>query len=953
MADTSILSSLPDASGDASSQNKSSILEGLPDASEPPTSDYSVGQYGHGALGGFNTGLTEMLGAPVDIANWGFRQFGVDIDTPIGGSEWMRRQMPEEMFYDGPPNTLGRVLNRTMKEVGANAPIFGAGLMTAVTRQGKRALERYAAEEAAKQAAASGTKTNALSRTFATTRNAMRHSLDDIAASPMKATALDTGAAAAGGFGASVAQEWLPGSPTAEIAGGLLGGTLFALSPQTRLLAAGGKYAWNKGKSLLPSAQREAGTREAEMALQGEVTDDFRTKLLRGKELNKKAGGALTPAEITGRAGLKAQQQEIEGQAFGAELEGYTARRALNQKAAETFKEQKAPGHGAPSVAVGSAKASVNDYLLNMQRRMDDLAVERREVARRAQTADLKAAGEAMENSIDSARTAASRYMTQRAEELGINNADLAVPFEQVRKDMLDAAKEVEGKTIKRHANATPDALRDLKAKKEGAARPVFANGRWHRPAPTNRQEPMTLRDIKVLRENITDELRVAEKKARAREEPGYGIRALTLRKMLTRLDGFLDGMASGEVAVPNSTKEWAENYKTFRQEYKTGFIDIFEGRGSRSARSIDAAGFGMKPPEQIARDFFKTDAMGGQTTAMEFKGMVGNDPEAMSAMESVILDRLYRRSIIASGEKEGMLNKANFFRFMRDHDKTLDQFPDLKAKLLNTQERNSLLAAEELRVGGIKKEFEQLHFNKILAQYYESDKTARQVIEGALDNPKSMSLLLQHMKGDETAMSALRRGVWDIITEKSTGNIRQAMSVWHETLPLVFTKKQYEDISDLVEFREMAGSIPASGGTAFDIAQTRMIENLSGMSPQVISTRIMNAKTGHAGLRYITVDLLTRFFRHNREKAFDAAMKKALFAPDAVDAMLKVSKLEAKDKGKPFYNDAVDKAVRYVLRYGGASALRTIAIDQDNEGKALKDNRPLEFTIDQGNPVN
>jgi hypothetical protein len=170
------------------------------------TAENSIGGLAEGFLGGVNTGLAGVVGAPVDLVNAGLNVFGAGSQYPIGGSESIRDVMDatlgrlktdETMFTEGPDTTTGRILHRTGQELGATA-IPGAGLVGAGMRTALPAVRQAPT----------------MARTF----------LEPIGRSPGRAVAGETLAATGAGLGAGVAREAAPDNMAFEMAGQLAGG---------------------------------------------------------------------------------------------------------------------------------------------------------------------------------------------------------------------------------------------------------------------------------------------------------------------------------------------------------------------------------------------------------------------------------------------------------------------------------------------------------------------------------------------------------------------------------------------------------------------------------------------------------------------------------------------------------------------------------------------------------
>lgn len=165
-----------------------------------------IGMFGQ-AVAGEQRGLSDVLGAPVDIAAAGLRMAGLPIgQEPVGGSESIqsllnlpRTMRGEQRLTDIPPvGPSERVAEATGYGLG-QATTLGSGLLAKGTQR------------AAAPAMTAPPKGGPVSRAI--------NELADVAATdPARFAAAEAGAGAAGGAASGVTQEVLPeGGPTAQM----------------------------------------------------------------------------------------------------------------------------------------------------------------------------------------------------------------------------------------------------------------------------------------------------------------------------------------------------------------------------------------------------------------------------------------------------------------------------------------------------------------------------------------------------------------------------------------------------------------------------------------------------------------------------------------------------------------------------------------------------------------
>lgn len=148
------------------------------------------------AASGFNKGLAQVLGLPVDLVAAAMKAGGINVgDAPFGGSESIKRGLNKVGAATGgvAQDRTGRIIERIGEEVGATAVPLGGALA----------------------AGAKGVTSSVpiLRQTLQAARN-----------TPGRFAATELGVGASAGAGAAAGMEIAPDTPAAELAGSLIGG---------------------------------------------------------------------------------------------------------------------------------------------------------------------------------------------------------------------------------------------------------------------------------------------------------------------------------------------------------------------------------------------------------------------------------------------------------------------------------------------------------------------------------------------------------------------------------------------------------------------------------------------------------------------------------------------------------------------------------------------------------
>lgn len=166
------------------------------------------------------TGFNHGLGQFVDLVNEGLKAVGVPTsDEPFMGTAFVDKYLAGQNFQ--PQTMFERVVSRAGLEIGATAPLLGAGLLARGAQVAKGAVLPRAAQDAGKMA---GRDVGGMESTIAAIKAVPKVMVEQMAEiSATKLAALETAMAGSAGVGAEVVKEiWPEGGPTAEFMGEVL-----------------------------------------------------------------------------------------------------------------------------------------------------------------------------------------------------------------------------------------------------------------------------------------------------------------------------------------------------------------------------------------------------------------------------------------------------------------------------------------------------------------------------------------------------------------------------------------------------------------------------------------------------------------------------------------------------------------------------------------------------------
>ena len=809
--------------------------------SAPEPRGESAETYVGAAGSGFNEGLAQVLGLPVDLVTRAIRMIpGAGEVMPAhaaGGSESIRTALNEIGILTGDaayrdalgrePTTGEAMTARVAEEVGATAPFAAAPL--AVARAGR------AAPRPPGRGSAAG--------------NAARAIVETASRAPGRTTAAEAGLGASAGAGAAVAQQAAPGDPSAETLGTLAGG----LSPAVAARGPAGMAARLASRVVrhnAPEAVRRRAEREVADTIRAEVTPADRAALEEAARLRRDMPGFdPTLAEATGSPSLGAAQRRIESEASGPALNALAARHAGNAEALRRFAADAAPpGPDNPMLVIDVAKRRGETLMGRVDAALEEVSARRAAAADALPAVDRADRGRAIRDAIEAARKDARAAMSARAEELGINNADASVEFRTLAENMKELGT---ARSVFEDTHNLPEVLRQLErmaAAKKGKSRKV------------------SFRDLKALRERVGDDLRDAAAAANPSQKK---IRMLaTLR---SQIDEAIDAVAK------DADPALAGNYATFRDEYFRTVIQPFERGVMFKVRAKDRRRVYRTPDERVAEAFF---GPGRQSAARQYQRVFGSNPEALDALADVALDS-YRQAAV----RDGVINPRLAETWVRRHQAVLDEFPRFAARIQEAGGLNDALLQRQAQLEARRKAVEDSILMRRMRPVDLGVQTPGQAILHALRTPRVMNTLLRSVRGDEAAMAALRRHVWDAAADLPADELASFTAEHRRALSRIFPPRHMANLDRIQRARTMIERVPPPQGRAAagESGVTRLGKRLGTGVPQAQS-RLFAATSGRTSYRYIAGDMLARFFQRRSEVQRQALFREALYNPEVAE---------------------------------------------------------------------
>ena len=718
-------------------------------------------------------------------------------------------------FTVGPdPQTGGdRIARRTGQEIGDTIPlaagVFGAA--AAPARVGVTLAER-----------------------------AIQTLLQGVRNTPAAAAAGEAAAATGAGVGAGIAQEVAPGNQLAEIGGQLAGG--FAPSALAQTPTALGIRAVRALVSRFSgSAVTRAAQQEVARVVGPELGPRAEANLDAAQALRNEVPG-LNPslAEATQSPALLATQRNIEAASTGQDLQAFAARRQGNVEAITRFAASRAPAApNSPAFVVDTANRRVQDIRADLEAQSAANLARRQDLAETIPVADRSSLGATIRDRLTTIRRDTSTRMTRLADELGINNSDVTVQFNEARQSIVE---DFSPGSVFEDARNFPEVIDVLRTLPEG--------------------QTVTFADLKALRERLTDDLLDAQSSASPSRK-----RIRVLASLQERIDGVINDLT--QVADP----DLSARYNQFRETYFNEFIEPFERGAAFATRQRDGRGFYSLPDERVAGAFFGARDVSG---ARQFKAAFGNDPDATAALASAAMDNLRDATV-----RNGVIDPRRFENWLRSHDSVLNEFPEIQSAVSDVRSASQALSVRQAQLDLRTKQVNDSILGRRLQAVSRGTQTPEQLISSAVRDPRQMQSLVSSLRGDDAALESLKRHVWDNLTDLSPTQLSNFMEGNAPSLSRLFGIRHLGDLQNIQRARALVESVPAPTGQGFRPDPTGALARQVGSGIPQIQSRIFAAESGRTSFRFVATDMFARFIRGRSQIQSDALLREALYNPE------------------------------------------------------------------------
>lgn len=328
---------------------------------------------------------------------------------------------------------------------------------------------------------------------------------------------------------------------------------------------------------------------------------------------------------------------------------------------------------------------------------------------------------------------------------------------------------------------------------------------------------------------------------------------------------------------------------KDFQQEYKETFAKGYDKLFPLLVTKKSPTGDFYVSNERVVNEALKS-----AENVRNLRAIFQDDPEFVSTMNKVMLDRAARANIL---DKDGTLNRAKYDRWLQSNKNVIDMMPesvqrnltdelkfadDYVARLKDMKDRQELVKDDELL--------------SLLQKSVRPDADPKKLVEQAINDPAVMRKLVNTVGKDPDRLESLRRQVWFSVKEslfdpRTPNYLLDFLKRNSKSISMLYTPEQRQNLELLGEIQRRVYTAARPEGTlsAFQSVDEQLRQKIGAGIGTIESTAraamIRQISPIHAG-----VSLLTRFMGRQQTSIYDAIMYKALTDPEYAHQLAKAN---------------------------------------------------------------
>ena len=254
---------------------------------------------------------------------------------------------------------------------------------------------------------------------------------------------------------------------------------------------------------------------------------------------------------------------------------------------------------------------------------------------------------------------------------------------------------------------------------------------------------------------------------------------------------------------------------QAYRSYYRDVYAPAFLEGASRDIGRYSQFGYGknLVKSENVPGRFFGPNNI---SEARQFNSLYGNDPKARQAMTDYALDDLRHT---ATDPATGFIREGSVARWLQKNERLLNEMPWVRDAVAarNPDQLYARLGELENRQKAIGK----TRLSKIVERVQTPGHTPETAIDTALNDPQSMQQLVNSVRNDPQAQGALRRAVWDRLSNNAPdvltnpAKFRETIDKYRRSLSVALAPSHIADLENIAKAAEIQMRAPRPIGTS------------------------------------------------------------------------------------------------------------------------------------------